>query len=214
MKMTTVMMIGVFTLGPGYALADHHGDDWRHQAHHKHYKKAGHHYGKARMHHRIARGHERALRREARGHFSEANYGRVIDVEPVYRYYKEPVNAHSCIQYDRGRADYTSHTGTVLGAVIGGALGHRIGDAHGDPTAAAVAGGVLGASLGRDIQHRANYQRALRVEGPCRIRQHEQTRRQLVEYKVTYRYNGEVRHARMNYDPGEWVKLDVDITPA
>jgi uncharacterized protein YcfJ len=35
-----------------------------------------------------------------------------------------------------------------------------------------------------------------------------------VEYQVTYRYNGEVHRTTMDYDPGEWVKLDVDITPA
>ena len=46
------------------------------------------------------------------------------------------------------------------------------------------------------------------------MRQQEETRRQLVEYKVTYRYNGEVHSARMDYDPGEWIKLDVDVTPA
>ena len=77
-----------------------------------------------------------------------------------------------------------------------------------------MAGGLLGASVGRDVGHRASYKRSLRVEGPCRIRQHEETRRQLVEYKVSYRYNGEVHLARMDYDPGEWVKLDVNVTPA
>jgi uncharacterized protein YcfJ len=72
----------------------------------------------------------------------------------------------------------------------------------------------LGASLGRDFDRRASYNRGLRVEGPCRVTHREETRRQLVEYKVSYRYNGEVHLARMDYDPGEWVKLDVNITPA
>ena len=107
-----------------------------------------------------------------------------------------------------------SYTGTVLGAVIGGALGHRIGDAHGDPRLAAVAGGLLGASIGRSIDHNANYNQGLRVAKPCRVRHQQETVRELVEYKVTYRYNGRVHHARMDYDPGEWVKLDVDISPA
>ena len=77
-----------------------------------------------------------------------------------------------------------------------------------------MAGGLLGASVGRDIDRRASYNRGLRVEGPCRVGSHVESRRELVEYKVTYRYNGRVHHARMDHDPGEWVKLDVNVSPA
>ena len=199
MKLTTAMMLGAFALVPTYTLAGDHRDHDGHSGHH----------GKACKHH-----HAHTARHEYRDKRDAANYGRVLDVEPVYRYYKEPVNARSCLQYDHGRPTYTSHTATVLGAVIGGALGHRIGDSHGDPTAAAVAGGLLGASVGRDIDRRASDNRALLVEGPCRVGRSEQTRRQLVEYRVRYRYNGEVHVARMDYHPGDWVKLDVDVTPA
>lgn len=210
MKLTAVILAGTFTLASASVLADHrhYDSEWHH------HKKAEHHYQKASKHYRLARRHERQASREIRAHLTREQYGRVIDVEPVYRYYREPVTTRSCLSHDTGRATYTSYTGTVLGAVIGSALGHRIGDAHGDPTAAAVAGGLLGASVGRDMDRRAAYNRGLQVDGPCRVRQVEQTRRQLVEYKVSYRYNGEVHHARMDYDPGEWVKLDVEATPA
>lgn len=206
MKLATAIFVGVFTLGSTGAYADH-----RHHDNGRHHKKATRHYDKPSRHYHSAGRYERTARKDYR---AQPDYGRVIDVEPVYRYYKEPVNAHSCVRVERGGSAYTSYTGAVLGAVVGGALGHRIGDSHGDPTAAAVAGGLLGASVGRDMDRRASYNRSLSVEGPCRIRQTEETRRQLVEYKVTYRYNGEVHHARMDHDPGEWVKLDVDITPA
>ncbi|MEP5763173.1 MAG: glycine zipper 2TM domain-containing protein [Halieaceae bacterium] len=142
------------------------------------------------------------------------NYGRVIEVEPVYRSYSRPINDSSCLRIDRAVPVRTSYTGTILGAVIGSALGHRIGDAHGDADAAAIAGGVLGASLGHNIDRRASYNQQLRVAGPCRVKQRHETVRELVEYKVTYRYNGKVHHARMNHDPGKWVKLNVDVSPA
>jgi uncharacterized protein YcfJ len=198
MKLTTVLIFGVFTLGSTYALADHRHDHG--------YKHRG--YG----HHKTAQRHtaEAAYRK----HYPQEHYARVVNVEPVYRYYQQPVSDHSCVQYDQGRAGYNSHTATVLGAVIGGALGHRIGDSHGDPKVAAVAGGLLGASIGRDMDRRVSYNRGLRVEGPCRVGHREETRRQLVEYKVSYRYNGQVHLARMDYDPGEWVKLDVNVKPA
>ena len=198
MKLTTVLIFGVFTLGSTYALADHRHDHG--------YKHRGHGHHKTAQHHAAEPAYSK--------HYAREHYGRVVNVEPVYRYYQQPVSDHSCVQYDRGRAGYNSHTATVLGAVIGGALGHRIGDSHGDPKVAAVAGGLLGASIGRDMDRRVSYNRGLRVEGPCRVSHRQETRRQLVEYKVSYRYNGQVHLARMDYDPGEWVNLDVNVKPA
>ena len=148
----------------------------------------------------------------------KGDYGRVIHVEPIYRSYTVSRNDHSCIQYDRSIPVQTSYTGTILGAVIGGALGHSIGDAHGDPGAAAIAGGLIGASFGRSVDQRSSYNRQMLVTGPCRSDHHSahrrKTVRELVEYKVTYRYNGRIHKARMDYDPGKWVKLNVDISPA
>jgi uncharacterized protein YcfJ len=249
MKLTTAFIIGVFTVGSSYSLADHRheGQYWKYEnyKHHqaaKHHKKAIRHERQAHKHHRIAKRHERKAHqnhrqdyrkgyregshnshyrythyRGERNHsrnFRGDGYGRVVSVEPIYRTVSVPVRGDSCVNYDRSRPNYTSHTATVLGAVIGGALGHRIGDSHGDPEVAAIAGGLLGASMGRDLDRRARYNRNVSVEGPCRVKQRYETRRELVEYKVSYRYNGEVHRARMDYDPGEWVKLDVDVSPA
>ena len=197
MKLTAILMFGVFTLGSNYSLADHRHDVGCQHPHRDH----------GRAQHKRVQHHNSHSREQDR-------YARVLDVEPVYRYHREPVRDHSCTRYEPGRSRYNSYTATVLGAVIGGALGHRIGDSHGDPTAAAVAGGLLGASVGRDVGHRVNDNRDLRAEGPCRVKHRQETRRQLVEYKVRYRYNGQVHLARMDYDPGEWVKLDVNVTPA
>ena len=213
MKLTTVLIAGVFALGSSVTLADHGKRNGWHKGHHKHSAHCTHEV----RHHRVVI-HEyrqpvsRGYRERDRDY--RDNYAEVVSVEPVYRYYSEPVQDHSCVQYDDRRAGHNSHTATVLGAVIGGALGHRIGDSHGDPKVAAVAGGLLGASVGRDIDQRARYNRGLLVEGPCRVSNHMETRRELVEYKVAYRYNGRLHYTRMDYDPGEWIKLDVTYTPA
>ena len=149
------------------------------------------------------------------GHRDEKGiYGRVIYVEPVYRSYKKPRKHNSCIEYDHSIPVQTSYTGTILGAVIGGALGHSIGDAHGDPGAAAIAGGLIGASFGRGIDRHNSYNRHMLVTGPCRSDRRYKRVREVVEYKVTYRYNGRVHKARLDYDPGEWVKLNVKVSPA
>ena len=144
----------------------------------------------------------------------EPVYGRVVSVEPVYRVVPYTERVNSCVSYVEQPRRYRSHTSTVLGAVIGAAVGHRIGDSHGDATAAAIAGGVLGASLGRDIGNHSWEGRNLVVNGPCRPAERQRTRRELVEYEVRYRYNGQVYSTRMDHDPGEWIALDVDVTPA
>jgi uncharacterized protein YcfJ len=211
MKLTTVLIAGMFTFGSTFTLADSHHSNGKHRGHHKHGPSCTHRQVvRERVIHEYRYTESRAYRDDG----YDSNYARVVSVEPVYRYVREPVRDHSCVEYDRGRSNYSSHTATVLGAVIGGALGHRIGDSHGDPKVAAVAGGLLGASFGRDIDQRANDYRGVRVEGPCRVSSHSETRRELVEYKVAYRYNGQVHYASMDYDPGEWVQLDVSYTPA
>jgi uncharacterized protein YcfJ len=211
MKLTTVLIASVFTLGSTFTLADRHHNNAKHWGHHKHGPGCTH---TQVVRERVIHEYRNTESREYRNHEYEGNYARVVSVEPVYRYVREPVRDHSCVEYDRSRSNYSSHTATVLGAVIGGALGHRIGDSHGDPKVAAVAGGLLGASVGRDIDQRASDYRGVRIEGPCRVSSNTYSRRELVEYKVAYRYNGSIHYARMDYDPGEWVQLDVSFTPA
>ena len=201
MKLTTALLIGVFTTASTQVFADQRHANHHYCDHHKQGKYTGHHHRHDRLH------------REG-GSYRDRYYGRVVHVEPVYRSTTRPVPEASCLRWEPERVHYVSYTGTVLGAVIGGALGHRIGDAHGDPGVAAIAGGLLGASIGRGIDHTVSYNQGLRVAGPCRVNQRRETVRELVEYKVTYRYNGRVHHARMDHDPGEWVKLDVDVSPA
>jgi uncharacterized protein YcfJ len=142
-------------------------------------------------------------------------YGRVISVEPVYQVTHYDSRHDSCVRRVDSGPSYRSHTSTVLGAVIGAAVGHSLGDSHGDPKAAAIAGGVLGASIGRDIGNHARESRRLAVTGPCLPAAAPQySRREVVEYVVRYRYNGDVYRTSTNYDPGEWIALDVDINPA
>ena len=133
---------------------------------------------------------------------------RVIDVEPVYRYQSFDDSYSSCIYRDEHGDSYRSWTPIVLGAVIGGAAGHRLGDSYGDADAAAVAGGLLGAVIGRDVGRHNQESRRISVRGPCRELPGQRYRREPVEYVVSYRYNGQVYRAHMDYHPGEWVELD------
>jgi uncharacterized protein YcfJ len=174
------------------------------QAHHsQHERKAEHHYREAERHYRIATRHER---RAAQDSYRAP----VVEVEPVYRYraYQD-----SCVEHRPVERGHQSWAPTILGAVIGGAVGHRIGDSHGDPEVAAIAGTALGAAIGRDIGQRNARNRAIAVRGPCVPRDDREWRGEPVEYVVHYRYNGRVYRTRMDYHPGEWVRLDDEGFP-
>jgi uncharacterized protein YcfJ len=202
MKLTTLGVMTVVTLSATLAANVANADHKRHSYKH-HQDRISQHHNKGSQHHDRDQKHSKRYR-----------YGEVLDVEPVYRYYHEPAREVSCRRYNDRVQPYTGYTSTIVGAVIGGALGHTIGDHHGDPEVAAIAGGLLGASLGRSIDRRVAYNRQFVVDGPCGVSGRDRERRQLVEYKVRYRYNGRTHYARMDHDPGNWVKLNVDITPA
>lgn len=205
MKKAAVFIICLMTLGPTAALADHDRYERvvikeRHSHHGNHtvvkkvvtVKQPGRHKNRGRWSHRY-----------------EPIYGRVVSVEPIYRYAGHDRGRDSCVRY---RDDYRrndSYTPALLGAIIGGAVGHRLGDNHGDPGAAAIAGTLLGASIGRDVGRHAERGRNLVVDGPCGHDGRDYRRREVVEYAVRYRYNGRVYVTHMDYDPGEWIELDV-----
>ncbi|MEM8561378.1 MAG: glycine zipper 2TM domain-containing protein [Pseudomonadota bacterium] len=215
MKFRTCALAAALAIGSASAIADHRHKQCHHyDRYHTQHKHSERCYETVVVHERVVHRYHYTEPSAYRPERRQDRYGQVVHVQPVYRYISVPVNDYSCIEYDERRAGHTSYTATVLGAVVGGALGHRIGDAHGDPKAAAIAGGLLGASVGRDIDQRARYRRGLNVNGPCTQTNRVESRRELVEYKVTYRYNGRTHHARMDYDPGEWVKLDVSHRPA
>lgn len=234
-KLVAAAIASILALGAAQAGAHgghhdkHHGKHAIQAQYERYEKQAKYHQREARQHYKKAIRAERKADRAARlkaerraeryaSHYECDRYGsnvaRVVSVKPVYRSYSRPVSDHSCLREQGYRGASVNYTGPILGAVIGGALGHRIGDAHGDPQVAAVAGGLLGASIGHTIGRNVAYNRSVTVDGPCRVREHNEQVRELVEYRVGYRYNGEVHYASMDYDPGQWVKLDVNVTPA
>ncbi len=204
MKRTIAVITCLAALGPAAALA-HHGHYSRvvvkeHYSH-PHERTVVRKVVKVKKPHGHKYGHQRSYNHDV-------VYGKVVSVEPIYRYVDTGYRRDSCVRYmDDGRR-HDSYTSTLLGAIIGGAVGHRLGDKHGDPEVAAVAGGLLGASIGRDVGKRIQHNRRVVVDGPCGY-SNDSPRREVVEYAVRYRYNGEVYHTRMDHDPGEWIALDV-----
>lgn len=144
-------------------------------------------------------------------HFGWAD---VLRVDPVYddagpapaappheECYEEQTETH---------AD-TRAGGTVLGAIIGGVIGHSFGKGGGR-AATTAAGAAAGAVVGNNVAE-AN-DRGTRTERHCRIVDSPGGQRHIVAYDVEYRYRGGLYSARMNYDPGDRIRVRVSVTPA
>jgi uncharacterized protein YcfJ len=150
---------------------------------------------------------------------SDYDYARVIDVVPIRRRVRVSAPVRECwdeVTYASNGPFSSNHIGgTLLGGLIGGALGNQVG--HGDGrrvarAAGAIMGGAIGYSASRDRQG-YGYGRE-RVVERCDIRRHDSWEERVDGYDVTYEYGGRRYMTRMPYDPGDRVRIRVDVTPA
>ena len=108
--------------------------------------------------------------------------------------------------------------GGVLGAIVGGILGHQVGKGDGRKVATvggAAAGAVVGSKLAADSDNGrqdAPVQKYTIVRH-CPGGESNATRR-IAAYDVEYRYRGDVYTSRLSYDPGDRIRVKVNVTPA
>ena len=114
-----------------------------------------------------------------------------------------------------------SGAGAVIGAIVGGVIGHQFGGSsagrdHGT-AAGAIVGGLVGNQVDRDND--ANATRDVVVErvpvtrSVQRCSEIADTRDVVVGYDVRYEYNGHELRARLPYDPGPQMPVNVDVRP-
>ncbi len=104
---------------------------------------------------------------------------------------------------------------TVIGAVLGGIAGYQFGHGHGR-NAPAVAGALLGGAIANNMSngYSQSYTETIPVER-CKIKHRYRTVEQIVGYRVSYLYQGEVFTTRMNHRPKRFIRLRVSerVTP-
>jgi uncharacterized protein YcfJ len=163
---------------------------------------------------------------------TEYDYARVVDVAPIFRNIRVSTPRRECwnetryeeVRYSEGsREPHRAAGSMILGGLIGAAIGNQIG--HGDGRrAATVAGAVIGTAVGHDAA--ANRQdryggygrRDYRESRPydverCDVRYDDEYERRIDGYRVTYVYNGRTHRTRMPYDPGDRIRVRVDVLP-
>ena len=168
-----------------------------------------------------AGGHHYAIGKSRASH-DVYDYARVVSVKPIVRYVtvttpvKECWNEtrHYTVEHRPNRAG-----GALLGAVIGGVVGHQFGSGRGND-AATVAGSLIGAAVGSETARRRAYERGeygtTSYSKPIRrcetnYQAHEEER--IDGYRVVYRYNGQKYSTRLPYDPGDRIRVRVDVRP-
>lgn len=145
-------------------------------------------------------------------------YADVLRVDPIYEYYTVNEPREECydervVTRERRGGDPTG--GTIIGAIVGGALGNQVGNGDGR-RAATVAGAVIGGAVGRNVDQRngppgRTYES---TERRCRSVDQAREERRAVGYDVEYRYRGEVYMSRLDYDPGDRLRVRVSVAPA
>lgn len=165
--------------------------------------------------------HHDRFERVGRGDF---DYARVVDVDPIISRVRVAVPTQRCwneTRYEEG--GYRTSSSNVNGAtLVGGLLGAVVGNqfGHGDGRrAATVAGAAVGAVIGNQAAsrrgERGHYEEpyAYEVER-CQTRHEQRLEERIEGYRVSYVYNGRRYTTQMPYDPGNRIRIRVDVHPA
>ncbi len=145
-------------------------------------------------------------------------YADVLRVDPVYEMVRFREPREECFDEpvevrERGGGDPTG--GTVLGAIIGGVVGNQVGSGSGR-RAATVAGAIAGGAIGRNVDRTNGGPDRVYPgsERRCQVVDVEREDRRVAGYDVEYRYKGDVFVSRLDYDPGNKLRVRVSVSPA
>jgi uncharacterized protein YcfJ len=149
------------------------------------------------------------------------DYAEVLSVEPNVRHVTVTTPVRECrdeIRYytvDERRPP--NFAGALFGAVLGGVIGHQFGSGSGND-AATVAGALLGAAAGSESGRRSGYAaygttEYARPVRRCETRYTTHQEERVDSYRVIYRYNGRKYATDTPFDPGERIRIRVEVRP-
>ena len=147
------------------------------------------------------------------------DYAQVVSARPIVRYVTITTPVKECWQetqhYTVNHRAPGAAGSTLFGALVGGVVGHQFGSGRGND-AATVAGTLLGAAIANDAVNRngGSYQTThARPVTRCETQYREREEKRIDGYDVVYRYRGQKYATRMPHDPGNRIRIRVDIRP-
>jgi len=148
-----------------------------------------------------------------------ADYARVEHVQPILTQVRVSTPRRECwqeqVRYEQRPGFFEANTGLLLGGLAGGLLGGQIGHGTGRKIAT-IGGSLIGAGVGYDYQyrnHRPVSREQVSYEDRCRTIEDVHTEERVQGYDVAYRYNGQLFHTNLPYDPGNRIRVGVDVRP-
>jgi uncharacterized protein YcfJ len=161
---------------------------------------------------------------------SFADRARVVSVHPIVE--RIPVSREQCWNdkvrsYEERRVTRSDTgapigPGTVLGAIVGGVAGHQVGSGRGNDAATA-AGAVIGGLIGNQVDRdqgrvgpggsSTHVERVPVERNVERCRTVQEVREARVGYDVRYVYNGREFRTRLDRDPGQFLRVAVNVEP-
>lgn len=146
------------------------------------------------------------------------DYASVVHVEPLRRQVRVSEPVRECWEETTPVSDgpfSSNHVGgTLLGGLIGGVVGNQIGHGSGRQVAK-VAGAIIGGAIGHNVSRQRQHQRYgnERVYERCETRYRDSWEERVDGYDVTYEYAGRRYTTQLPYDPGDRIRIRVDVTP-
>ena len=156
------------------------------------------------------------------GHRNSAvyDYAKVISVDPIVRYVTVTTPVRECWQETQHYTVQERPRGvagrTLFGAILGGVIGHQFGSGRGND-AATVAGTLIGASVANKsayAEHGYTTREYAKPVRRCETTYQSREEERIDGYNVIYRYNGQKYATRTPTDPGDRIRIRVDVRPA
>lgn len=148
---------------------------------------------------------------------SQYVYADVVDVRPIYQAVTVSVPQETCWeeQVAINSSRHESKTPVLVSTIVGGAIGNALGNNKSSQRVGAVVGAVLGHSVGRDIvaSNRRHEPTRYEVVEHCEVSEVFRDEERMVGYQVKYEYAGEIYAIQTENDPGDQIRLRIDITP-
>jgi uncharacterized protein YcfJ len=142
-------------------------------------------------------------------------WAKVVNARPVYETVRYPVDQEVCWDEEVWRRQPAARSATpvIVGSIIGGVIGNQFGGGNGK-VALTAAGAVLGGSIGNDVSHRRNPDGYYVVtERRCTVETDWRTEQRIVAWDVTYKYRGDLYQTRLREQPGDRIRVRVQVDP-
>jgi uncharacterized protein YcfJ len=138
----------------------------------------------------------------------------VVGVVPITEQVNHPTQQCWTETQQVTQAAPQSHSplGAIIGGVAGGLLGSTVGKGSGRVAGAAVGAGV-GAITGDAVANQNNGSTVTTTVPVQRCQQVDNFQTVTTGYQVTYEYDGQRFSARLPYNPGNQLRVNVAVTP-